>query len=140
MWWNWLKIKKIINSILQYGHVFRKDYLVVFTASQFPYVILCTNLMTVQITRGKARHTCKELIRRIMTFDYEKLLLLKSPHVKWHQILRSLGKKQNKPGTSYMPGTFWDKVINFTDEPVFQCDVPPIKDTSLDDDDNDDCK
>ena len=54
--------------------------------------------------------------------------------------MRSLGKKKNKPSTSYMPGTFWDKVINFTDEPVSQCDVPTIKDTSLDDDDNDDCK
>ena len=34
-----------------------------------------------------------------------------------------------------MPGTFWDKVIDFTDEPVVHCDVPAVKSTSLDDDD-----
>ena len=33
-----------------------------------------------------------------------------------------------------MPGAFWDKVIDFTNEPVVQCDVPAIKKTSLDDD------
>ena len=37
-----------------------------------------------------------------------------------------------------MPGAFWDKLINFTDEPVVQCDVPAVKNTLLDDDDNDD--
>ena len=51
----------------------------VFTVSQFPYVTLCPNLMTVQTSKGKIPHTYKELIRRIRTFDYEKLLLLKSP-------------------------------------------------------------
>ena len=43
-----------------------------------------------------------------------------------------------------MPGIFWDKVIDFTDELVHG-DVPAVKSTSLDDGDdddeyNDDCK
>ena len=38
-----------------------------------------------------------------------------------------------------MPGALWDEVIDFTDEPVGQCDVSSVKNTSLDDD-NDDCK
>ena len=51
--------KNSINSMLQYDHVVRKDCFLVFTASWFPYVILCANLMTVQTNRGKAPHTCK---------------------------------------------------------------------------------
>ena len=39
-----------------------------------------------------------------------------------------------------MSGVFRDKVINFTDEPVVQCDVQAVKNTSLDNDDNDDRK
>ena len=39
-----------------------------------------------------------------------------------------------------MPGAFRDKVIGFTDEPVVQCDVQAVKNTLLDNDDNDDCK
>ena len=39
-----------------------------------------------------------------------------------------------------MPGALWDKFIDFTDEPVVQCDVLAVKKTSLDDDDNDDRK
>ena len=39
-----------------------------------------------------------------------------------------------------MPETFWDKVTDFIDEPVVQCDVPAVKNTSLDDGNNDDCK
>ena len=39
-----------------------------------------------------------------------------------------------------MPGTFRDKVINFTDKSIFQCDVQAVKCTSLDNDDNDDRK
>ena len=34
----------------------------------------------------------------------------------------------------------WDKVIDFTDEPVVQCDVPAVKDALLDDDDNENRK
>ena len=30
-------------------------------------------------SKGKMLHTCMELIRKIMTFEYEELLLLKSP-------------------------------------------------------------
>ena len=40
---------------------------------------------------------------------------------------------------SYMPRALWDKVTDFTDEPVVQCDVAAVKHTSLDDDDNDEC-
>ena len=39
-----------------------------------------------------------------------------------------------------MPGGFLDKVIDFTDKPVVQCDVQIIKNTSLDNDDNDNRK
>ena len=39
-----------------------------------------------------------------------------------------------------MPGALWDKVIHLTDEPVVQCHVPALKNASLDDDDNEDCK
>ena len=49
-------------------------------------------------------------------------------------------KKKNKSDISYVPGKFWDKVIDFTDEPVVQCDVPPIGNTVLDNDHNDGCK
>ena len=54
----------------------------------------------------------------------------------WHQILQSL-KKQSKSDISHIPGTLWGKVIDLTDEPAVQCDVPAVKNTSLDDDDND---
>ena len=54
----------------------------------------------------------------------------------WQQILHSL-KKQSKSGILYMPGALWDKVIDLTDEPVVQCDAPGVKNTQLDDDDND---
>ena len=37
-----------INSILEHGHVVRKDYFVLSAASLFPYVILCRNLLVVQ--------------------------------------------------------------------------------------------
>ena len=36
-----------------------------------------------------------------------------------------------------MSGTLWDKVIDFTDDPVVQCNVPAVKDTLLDDDNGD---
>ena len=35
-----------------------------------------------------------------------------------------------------MSGELWDKVISFADEPVVQCDVPVVKNT-VDDEDND---
>ena len=39
---------------------------------------MCPNLMTVQTSKGKVPYIYMELIRRIMTFEYEKLLLLES--------------------------------------------------------------
>ena len=51
-----------------------------------------------------------------------------------------MGKNKKKTGISYIIVTFWDRVIGFTDEPVIQCDVPPVKDIYLDDDNNDDYK
>ena len=37
-----------------------------------------------------------------------------------------------------MSGAFWDKVIDFINEPVVQCDAPAVKNTLLDDDDDND--
>ena len=66
----------------------------VFTALQLRYVILSPNLMKVQTSKGKVTHLYKELIRRVMTLEYEKLLLLKSTQNKGtSNILRA---KQNK--------------------------------------------
>ena len=94
MWWGWLKIKKKQkNSVLQYGHAVRKDCFVTFTTSGFSYVILCPSLMMVQTSKGKAPHTCKELIRRIMKTKYEKLLLLKSPQSKVPAYIVISGRK-----------------------------------------------
>ena len=66
----------------------------IFTASRYPYVILCTNLMTVQISKGKVPRNFKELIRTIMTFEYEKLLLLMSPQNKVASNIAITGKKE----------------------------------------------
>ena len=52
--------------------------LVIFATLQFPYVILCPSLMKAQTSKGKVPHIYKDLISRIMAFEYEKLLLLKS--------------------------------------------------------------
>ena len=71
-----------------------------------------------------------------MTFEYKKLLLLKSPENKVASKLRPL--KKNKTNMPYMHWALWDKVIDFTDEPVVQCDVAAVKNTSLDDDDDND--
>ena len=46
-------------------------------------------------------------------------------------------KKQSKSDIPHIPGALWGKVIDLTDEPAVQCDVPAVKNTSLDDDDND---
>ena len=40
----------------------------------------------------------------------------------------------------YMPEALSDKVTGVTDETVVQCDIPVVKNTSLDDDHNNDCK
>ena len=39
-----------------------------------------------------------------------------------------------------MPEALSDKVTGVTDETVVQCDIPVVKNTSLDDDHNNDCK
>ena len=81
---NILKINKLRmmrlsqNQKNQYGHVVCKDRFVIFTTSRFPYAFLCLNSMTVQTSIEKVSHIYKELIRRIMTLEYKKLLLLKS--------------------------------------------------------------
>ena len=49
-------------------------------------------------------------------------------------------KKTSRSDISHMPGALWDKVIDFTEESVVQCDVPAVNNTSLDDDNNDDRK
>ena len=54
----------------------------------------------------------------------------------WHQIFDHW-KKQSKSNVLYMPEALWEKVIDFTEEPVVQWDIPAVKNTLLDDDDND---
>ena len=56
--------------------------------------------MTVQTSKGKVPYTYKELIRRIMTFKYEKLLLLKSIQNK--VALNIVITKQNKASQTYI--------------------------------------
>ena len=46
-------------------------------------------------------------------------------------------KNKSKSDISYMPGALLDKVIDLTNDPVVQYDVPAVKNTSLHDDDND---
>ena len=62
------------TQYLQYGGVVSKDCFVVFTAAQFPYVILCPNSMIVKTEQVPHRR-----IRRRIVFKYEMLLLLKLP-------------------------------------------------------------
>ena len=107
------KSKNSINSILQYSHVVQKDSFVVFTTSRFPYVILCPNVMTVQTSKGKVPHIYKELIIRIIGFEYEKLLLLKSSQNRVASNISTTRKKQYKSDISYIPGVFWDKVKKY---------------------------
>ena len=54
--------------------------------------------------------------------------------------ISNIPKKKNKSRISNMPEAFWDKVTDFTDERIVQCDVPAVKSTSLDDGNNDDRK
>ena len=73
-----------------------KNYFAVFTASRFPHVILCPDLMTVQISKGKAPHIYKELIRKIVTF------LLKSPQNKVVSNIVITGKKEKTTQTHHI--------------------------------------
>ena len=61
----------IDSSILQ---DFFSSVFVLFTALRLPFVILYPNLMTVQTSKGKVLYVNKGLIRKITTFEYEKLL------------------------------------------------------------------
>ena len=72
-----------------------------------------------------------------MTFECEELLLLKSPQNNVASNI-AITEKRSNSDISYMPGALWDKVIDFTDEPVVQCDALAVKNASLDDDDDDD--
>ena len=60
--------------------------------------------------------------------------------IKWNDILQSLRKKEKKVRHIIYVRGIWDKVIDFTDEPVVQCDVPAVRNISLGDDDNNNCK
>ena len=72
-----------------------------------------------------------------MTLEYENLLLLKSQQ---NNVASNIviTKKQSKSDISHIPRALWDKVIDFTDQPVVQRDVLAVTNTSLDDDDDDD--
>ena len=69
-----------------------------------------------------------------------RYLLLKSSQNENASNITITGKKKNKSEKSDMPKTFWDKVTDFTAEPLVQCDVLDVKNTSLDDDNNNDDK
>ena len=72
-----------------------KNYFAV-SASRFPHVILCPDLMTVQISKRKAPHIYKELIRRIVTF------LLKLPQNKVVSNIVITGKKEKTTQTHHI--------------------------------------
>ena len=73
--------------------------------------------MIVETSKERVAHTHKELIRRIL-FEYVKLLPLKSPKNKVTSNIAIPENKKNKSHISYIPESFWNKVIDFTDEPV----------------------
>ena len=64
-----------------------------------------------------------------MTFECEDLLLLKSPQNNVASNIAITEKKTSKSDISHMPGALWGKVIDFTDEPVVQCDALAVKNT-----------
>ena len=90
-----------------------------------------------QTSDGKVPHTYKELIKIIMTFKLLNLLLLKSPQ---NNVASNIAvTEKSKAGYTYhIPGSLWIKVINFKDDSVVQCDIPAVKNTSLDDDNDKD--
>ena len=93
------KDKKKNEYYIKYDRVVRKYCFSVFTALRFPYVILCSNLMTVQSSKGKVPCIYKEIIRGIMTFEYKNLLLLKSTQNKVASNI--VATKQNKASQAY---------------------------------------
>ena len=66
-----------------------------------------------QTSKGKVPHIYKELIIRIIGFEYEKLLLLKSSQNRVASNISTTRKKQYKSDISYIPGVFWDKVKKY---------------------------
>ena len=63
------------------------------------HMIKCLNLIAVQTSKGKVQHIYKELIKRIITFEYENMLLLKSPQ---NKVASNIAiTKQNKTSQTY---------------------------------------
>ena len=83
-----------------------------------------------QTSKGKAPHTFKELMRRIIAFEFQKRLLLKSSQNEAASNIAISGKKR-KANQAYhtCQGHFEIKLLI-----VVKCDVSPIKDSFLDDD------
>ena len=121
---------------MQYGHVVRKHAFVIFTASRFPYVYLCLNLMTVQTSKGKVSHSSKELVRRIMAFEYKKLLLLKSPQNKAAPNIVITEKNKLSQIYNLCQGNYKIKLLVLQ---MSHCSMwcSSCKNTSLDDDNDD---
>ena len=63
-----------ITSVLQYGRVVGKDCCVEFSASGFPYLILCP-----RPCKEKVGATYLKGLRTIKIFQYKNMLLLKPP-------------------------------------------------------------
>ena len=85
--------------------------------------------------------TClKKLTKRIMTFDYGKLLLFKSPQNKLTSNVEITGKKETQIRHIIHATGILDKTIDFTDETLIQCEVPTVKHISWDDNNFDGCK
>ena len=78
--WDLLKIKKLNKLNIVVWFCCSKGLLCGIHTSRFPYGIQRPNLMKVQTSKKKLRHTYKKLIR-ITTLECEKLLL-KSPQNK----------------------------------------------------------
>ena len=81
--------------------------------------------MMLQTSKGKVPHIYKELIRRIVTKS-TKNKVASNIVIQVTQIAYEVA--------------FLDKAIDFPDEPVVQCDVQAVINTSLDNDDDDDRK
>ena len=64
------------NDSIQFGRIVGKDCCVVFSASRFPYMIL-----RLRQCKGKVATTFLKGLRKIKTFQYKNLLLLKPPQI-----------------------------------------------------------
>ena len=66
-----------INSLLQYGRVVDKNCCAAFSASGFPYLILCPRQC-----KGKVPTTFLAIrTKNIKIFDYKNVLLIKPPPI-----------------------------------------------------------